>query len=365
MVLKRMWMNKTDFVNLMNYLRKTTDSSLAQRQPQDKIRRFTWSNLIQSNIFIGLLCPIYLTMSAAYVNEQVLTPMNCFGIPLPWKNTDLTTKAQDVFGFGWLLSNYTNQTVIKLESLPVKSSEIWYGVLATIIEISAITRSVTRYFSSLFLLAGVLTFWNAICLNVSRLTTSYSNTDLKSDLNSDTDTTPDSNNTIVIVNYGRFISISIFDEDGPSLHNWECVYTIYKELRTLSHLINSAFGSIITVTMARAILFNSANVDHALYGQDFMKKILLLLLTVHDTAVFLLAADACNRMDGFKIWLSKDENRKTVPLDQLNVVLNEINTATVGIRGNNMFTITYSLLWSVVGTVVTYFIICVEARKNL
>lgn len=52
-------------------------------------------------------------------------------------------------------------------------------------------------------------------------------------------------------------------------------------------------------------------------------------------------------MDTLKRWLSQDENRRTVPDDQLNIVLHEFQWQTVGIQGGRIFTFTFSLLWNV------------------
>lgn len=48
-----------------------------------------------------------------------------------------------------------------------------------------------------------------------------------------------------------------------------------------------------------------------------------------------------------KKWLGQDENRIDIPIDQLQVVIEELRSHDVGIRGSNTFTITYSLLWNV------------------
>ncbi len=52
-------------------------------------------------------------------------------------------------------------------------------------------------------------------------------------------------------------------------------------------------------------------------------------------------------MESIKIWLSIDENRKVVPIDQVNIILHEMVAKDVGIRGGDIFTITYPIVATV------------------
>ncbi len=47
------------------------------------------------------------------------------------------------------------------------------------------------------------------------------------------------------------------------------------------------------------------------------------------------------------MWLQQAENRKTVPSDELKAVKDELQRNAVGIRGSDIFTITYSVMWNV------------------
>lgn len=72
---------------------------------------------------------------------------------------------------------------------------------------------------------------------------------------------------------------------------WNVVYGMYQKIRNLARLINIAFGSITCLSVARAILYNSANMDEAFFSDNILEKMLLILLTGNDVVVFLLAAD--------------------------------------------------------------------------
>lgn len=52
-------------------------------------------------------------------------------------------------------------------------------------------------------------------------------------------------------------------------------------------------------------------------------------------------------MDSLNRWLSHDVNRKDIPMDQLNIILSELHERVIGIRGSNVFTVTYCVLWNV------------------
>lgn len=52
-------------------------------------------------------------------------------------------------------------------------------------------------------------------------------------------------------------------------------------------------------------------------------------------------------MSVVRAWMLKWENRQTIPADELQIVSGELKFHAVGIKGGNMFTITYSVLWNV------------------
>lgn len=53
------------------------------------------------------------------------------------------------------------------------------------------------------------------------------------------------------------------------------------------------------------------------------------------------------QMEAVETWLADDENRKNVPIDEMQIVLHETAEKVIGIRGNNVFTITYSSVFTV------------------
>lgn len=48
-------------------------------------------------------------------------------------------------------------------------------------------------------------------------------------------------------------------------------------------------------------------------------------------------------MNCFKEWLSLEENRRNIAMDHLYIVINELDTHVVSMKGSNIFPVTYSL----------------------
>ncbi|CAL8072398.1 unnamed protein product [Orchesella dallaii] len=212
-------------------------------------------------------------------------------------------------------------------------------------------RSITRYFGNLLLLSGVVTLWYAVGKTINFL----NNPSIEKDVDDRASSQKSKSNSINS-------SMTSIIQTKTEFNVWTVVYSKYQEIRTLSQLINKALGSVVTLSLARAILYNSANMDDVLFSPKIPGRILLVLLMINDGVTFFLAANICVQMESFKVWLSNDGNRKHAPYDQMFIVLNDVNTATIGIRGSNIFTISHSLLWNVLTSVVTFFIMCLQSR---
>lgn len=52
-------------------------------------------------------------------------------------------------------------------------------------------------------------------------------------------------------------------------------------------------------------------------------------------------------MDTLKVWLTRMENRKNIPVDQLVVFFNQLDSKAVSIKGAGIFPVTYSFVASV------------------
>ncbi|CAL8072516.1 unnamed protein product [Orchesella dallaii] len=131
---------------------------------------------------------------------------------------------------------------------------------------------------------------------------------------------------------------------STNILEWPEIYNRYKSIRKLAAMINQAFGSLVTAFMAEAIIFYSISLDATLTTNDFFKKANMLHFYCTTFGILFISADICNQMVAIKSWLANDENRKKVPYDEMQIVLYDLLTNEVGIRGSNVFTITYSLV---------------------
>ncbi len=52
-------------------------------------------------------------------------------------------------------------------------------------------------------------------------------------------------------------------------------------------------------------------------------------------------------MESIKTWLFTNDNFKSVPFDEAQTVLHGVQASDIGIRGSDIFTITYQLLGGV------------------
>lgn len=52
-------------------------------------------------------------------------------------------------------------------------------------------------------------------------------------------------------------------------------------------------------------------------------------------------------MEKAKLWISWNKNRYKVPVEDMNLVLHEMIAKDIGLRGSNVFTVTYPFLAAV------------------
>lgn len=67
-------------------------------------------------------------------------------------------------------------------------------------------------------------------------------------------------------------------------------------------------------------------------------------------------------MSYLKTWLYCDSNRKNIPMDELYVTMNEVDSNIVAIKAGNVFSISYSLLANVSETKMLIYMDCLMAE---
>ncbi len=138
---------------------------------------------------------------------------------------------------------------------------------------------------------------------------------------------------------------------------WGKVKNYLKSLKILSKLINQVFGSNVTIFLLEAVVYYATSFDqvfiesHRVDGgsghQEYGAMIRLIFYFTSACIILLLSADVCHQMNRLKEWLGQEENRAEVPQDCLMMILNEVDSGLVAVRGNDIFPVTYTLVANV------------------
>lgn len=140
---------------------------------------------------------------------------------------------------------------------------------------------------------------------------------------------------------------------GVTAEKWLRIEKYLRSLHLLGQLINSAFGSNVTLFLIECVVYYATSIDQVFFeGASFengawARKLSLTFFFLNACLILIVAADITQQMNTIKEWLSVDENRKQVPADQVHVILNEVDSNLVALKGNSIFPITYALLANV------------------
>lgn len=155
--------------------------------------------------------------------------------------------------------------------------------------------------------------------------------------------------------------------------SWTTVQYHFTSLQILSDNINNIFGGIITGFLIGTVINYSTSFD-TIFAHGYAKslsyfavmKLLIwtLLFFCNASAIFYFSADISHQINKtVKGWLKRSDNRRMVTVDETILLLKDLDDNSIAITGSNVFPITYSLVASVLGSTITYFIICVQATE--
>lgn len=128
---------------------------------------------------------------------------------------------------------------------------------------------------------------------------------------------------------------------------WPEIYRRFKAIREMCRLLNRSFGAMVILYLTDTILLQSMALKVVITATDLTYKLRLTFFMIASCALFVIAADANHKLSWVTRWLAIDENRRGAPTDELTHVKEEIWNNQVGIRGANLFTITYTVIWNV------------------
>lgn len=320
--LKRFWMNGTEFLAILNFI--TNQSHIL---PSGYLK-------IQHKNFCWLICLLFSSMALyQVVCKVILAPISTWNFEGTIWNRNLVSQANYLFFLTNLSESHT--------TIPTDQLTILDYFLAFFVAIGWVERYILGFFIDLSLFFSACTIWSTTYLFAQQL---------EEDLNLSRQSSQWKR--ITYFQTGSQSTSSSFSSHSRNgmLHDklkWSDVYKTYNAVKHLCTLVNKAFGTMTTIYTANSLLYYSMGMDSVLVTNDPVIKAKLAFFFCNSACMFILAADACNQLDTLKKWLMVDGNRHGIPMDQLNVVTQELQHRVVGIRGSNIFTITYPVLWHV------------------
>ncbi|CAL8072400.1 unnamed protein product [Orchesella dallaii] len=139
---KQLWINRKDFSNIMTFL----CSVYKVEKPGGACSMGKCCIKCRCGSLNKLLCILYLFTALFYVYEQVLEPIDFLDYPWPWQNYKLIQQARDMFSWdrnhSYRSDNENNlNLLLEPPQRKFQQDSLWYGFIATMLAISAITRS--------------------------------------------------------------------------------------------------------------------------------------------------------------------------------------------------------------------------------
>lgn len=131
--------------------------------------------------------------------------------------------------------------------------------------------------------------------------------------------------------------------------NWLTIRQNYEALRKMSVVISENLGTLITVFLLEFVfyfavgfdeMFDFTNSDWSLIGN-------MLFWFIESCGILYFAADACHKVSVVTDWFRVMEQAKYIPNFEFYLIMNEVQSNSVAIKGSNVYPITYSFVASV------------------
>lgn len=121
-------------------------------------------------------------------------------------------------------------------------------------------------------------------------------------------------------------------------------------IKEISDMINKAVGPNFACFLVICMVDYSTSFDDLfLYSQDvhWSRFVTVPLYFISTCVILLLSADVCRNMDCLSDWLAVEENRRSVSVDHLIVLVSQLDKNVVALKAGRIFPITYSLVANV------------------
>ncbi|CAL8126124.1 unnamed protein product [Orchesella dallaii] len=249
---------------------------------------------------------------------------------------------------------YEAKSVLFIENLFLKMNQDSFGwvdiLFMSIIIPGFVTKVITAYFSDLAILMHVLTLRSPVKEFIRLLKFEISLELMEN---------------IQISSLSRKLELCRNQISEQSMKALKLIKK-YEALKRLSLQLNESLGTtlffylgetIITYAIHFHILFNSFY-GNALFGYA------IAIFYGMTFSVFFCSSEICRQMNLFKTWLFDKRNILKMDVNESIFLLNALESKSVGISACDVVTISYSMLGTVLGLLVTFFVISLPTACN-
>lgn len=305
LAIKKFWLNQSDFLAIVNFVHNQNEDfhniSIKSKQMSSRLSRKS---------SVCLICVFYTAMVLTNLGiSRGLEGSTFATTPNSQEGKKLSVmwwvqKMEQAGRYNFFL---TERNTTKL------GCNIGTGLIAIPALAGFIFRNVAGSFGDLFLLMGVLTLWTS----------------------------------------AKDFNEALKEKVGKMEAKWEMVEMNWRRLQMLTKLINKAYGSNVTVFIAEVVVYYAISFNQVFIegtgsiGEELSAMIRLVLYFGSACFILLLAADVGHQVQELKTWFGREGNRRQVKQDYIFVMLNEVDTGAVAIRGHDVFPVTYTLVANV------------------
>ncbi|XP_035704745.1 uncharacterized protein LOC118434715 [Folsomia candida] len=138
----------------------------------------------------------------------------------------------------------------------------------------------------------------------------------------------------------------------------------FDALRTLSSLMNKAISAIVLCYVTEALFYYSTGLNAIFLAKDWLRRVRSITFFLNMVGILFMSGDTCRQVNRMAEWISAIKKKSSLNLnaipildsDESTVLLNELKNRSISITGH-IFVMDYNAVFSIIGTMVTYFII--------
>lgn len=130
---------------------------------------------------------------------------------------------------------------------------------------------------------------------------------------------------------------------------WSRIKEQYNSIRELSVAINRAVGSLVSLFLLESIFYYSVRFDEMLAFSklDWKEMVTFTFWLIDSSLILYFCAESCHQLNYFLDWVKIPENMKGVGDFEYLLIIQELSSNSVAIKGSNVHAVTYPLIASV------------------